>query len=152
MRRTVEQKTLEGLFYLELCVEDDEPEGYGEDVVAGSALEVVPEHVERIVVALLILDWRQVRWGASAGKSAAPEDPGRARREVGAHRRLLPLRTRVARRLPLRSLAEAARRGRRDGDNAYVTRLAFVTPAGAQGTHSQLPPSSFSPSPILFSS
>lgn len=106
MRPTVEKKTLESLSDLELCVEDDEPEGDGEDVVAGSALQVVSEHVERIVVALLILDWRKMRSCASAADSAASEDPGRAGREVGAHRHLLPLHTRFALRLPLCSLGE----------------------------------------------
>ena len=52
MRLTVEKKTLECFLDLELCVEDDKPEGDGEDVVASSALEVVSEHVERTVVAL----------------------------------------------------------------------------------------------------
>ena len=58
MRLTVKKETLEGFLDLELGVEDNEPEGDGEDVVAGSALEIVSEHVERIIVALLILDWR----------------------------------------------------------------------------------------------
>lgn len=58
MSLTVEKKTLKGFLYLELSVEDDKPEGDGEDVVAGSAFEIVSEHVERIVVALLILDRR----------------------------------------------------------------------------------------------
>lgn len=56
MRHTVEEKTLKSFLDLELCVEDDKPEGYGEDVVAGSAFEIVSEHVESIVVAFLILD------------------------------------------------------------------------------------------------
>ena len=57
MRLTVEKKTVEGLLDLELGVEDDEPEGYREDIVTGSPLEIVSEHVERIVVTLLTLDW-----------------------------------------------------------------------------------------------
>lgn len=57
MRLTVEKKTVEGLLDLELGVEDDEPEGHREDIVTGSPLEIVSEHVERIVVTLLTLDW-----------------------------------------------------------------------------------------------
>jgi len=45
MRLTVEKEALEGFLDLELGVEDDEPEGDGEDVVACSALEIVSEHV-----------------------------------------------------------------------------------------------------------
>ena len=77
IRLTVEKETLEGFLDLELCVEDDKPEGDGEDVVAGSALEVVSEHVERIIVALLILDRGQMRGSASARESAASVHSGR---------------------------------------------------------------------------
>lgn len=58
MRLTVEKKTLEGFLDFELCVEHDEPEGDGEDVVTRSAFQIGSERVERIVVALLILDRR----------------------------------------------------------------------------------------------
>ena len=96
MRLTVEKKTLEGFLDLELGVEDDEPEGDGEDVVAGSALEIVSEHVQRIIVALLILDWRQMRWSASASEGAASEHSGRGRGESRGRCHLLPaLRSRL---------------------------------------------------------
>jgi len=88
MRLTVEKKTLEGFPDLELCVEDDKPEGDGEDIVASPAPEIISEHVERIVVALLVLDRRQMRSCASAGGGGAPEDPGRVWREICAHRHL----------------------------------------------------------------
>ena len=91
VRLTVEKKTLEGFLDLELGVEDDEPEGDGEDVVASSALEIVSEHVESIVVALLILDGGEMRSRASAGGGNASEDPGRVWREICAHRHLIPL-------------------------------------------------------------
>ena len=107
MRLTIEQKTLEGLLNLELCVEDDEPEGDGEDVVAGSAPEVVSEHVERIVVALLILDRRQVGSVAFPGDGAASEHSGRVWREGCAHRHLLPPHTLCSLRLPLCPLTKA---------------------------------------------
>jgi len=58
MRLTVEKETLEGFLDFELCIEDDEPEGDGEDIVTRSASEVVSQRVERTVVALLILDRR----------------------------------------------------------------------------------------------
>ena len=58
MRPTVEKKTLEGFLYLKLRVEDDKPEGDREDIVASSPLEIVSEHIERAVVALLTLDRR----------------------------------------------------------------------------------------------
>ena len=90
MRLTVEEKTLEGFLDLEFSVEDDEPEGYGEDVVAGSAFEIVPEHVERIVMALLILDRGEVGCSASARGGGASGDPGRGWREICAHRHLVP--------------------------------------------------------------
>ena len=94
---------------LELCVEDDKPEGDGEDVVAGSASEVVSEHVERIVVALLILDGRQMRSSASASDSGASENPGRVRREVCVHRHLLSLYTPFSLRLPPSSSSRLAK-------------------------------------------
>ena len=96
MRLTIEEKTLEGFLDLELCVEDDEPEGDREDVVAGSAPKVVSEHVERIVVALLILDRWQMRSVAFAGDSAASVHPGRGRREDCVVHRHLLRRTRAA--------------------------------------------------------
>ena len=101
MRLTVEKKTLEGFLDLELRVEDDEPEGDGEDVVAGSAFEIGSEHVERIVVALLILNRRQMRSSASAGGGSASEDPGRVGGEGCVHRHLLPLYALFSLRLPL---------------------------------------------------
>jgi len=55
MRLTVEKETLEGFLDLELRIEDDEPERDWKDIVASSALEIAPEHVERVVVALLTL-------------------------------------------------------------------------------------------------
>lgn len=58
IRLTVEKKTMEGFLDLKLCIEDDKSEGYGEDVVTSSALEVGSEHVEGIVVTLLDLDRR----------------------------------------------------------------------------------------------
>lgn len=76
MRRTVEQKTLEGFLNLEFCIEDDKPEGHREDIVASPALEIVSEHVQRVVVALLALDWWQMRSGPPASGSAS-EDPRR---------------------------------------------------------------------------
>ena len=90
MRLTVEKKTLEGFLDLELRVEDDKPEGYGEDIVASSSPEVVSEHVECIIVTLLTLDRGQVRSGASASGRTS-EDPGRGLREIGAHCHLLSL-------------------------------------------------------------
>ena len=48
--RTIEQQTLEGLLYVELCVEDDEPEADGEGVVAGAALEEAADGAEGGVV------------------------------------------------------------------------------------------------------
>ena len=98
VRLTVEKETLEGFLDLELRVEDDKPEGDGEDVVAGSALEIVSEHVERIVVALLILDRGQMRGRASSSESAASEHSGRGRGESRRRRHLLPaLRSRLPR-------------------------------------------------------
>ena len=91
MRLTVEKKTLEGFLDLELRVEDDEPERYGKDIVTSPSPEVVPEHVERIIVTLLTLDRRQVRSGASASRSRTSEDPGRCRGLVRAHCHLLSL-------------------------------------------------------------
>ena len=107
MRLTVKKKTLEGFLDLELRVEDDEPEGDGEDVVAGSAPEVVSEHVERIVVALLILDRGQVRSVAFAGDGGASEHSGRVCREGCAHRHLFPPHTLCSARLPLCPLTKA---------------------------------------------
>lgn len=37
--RTIEKETLESLFYIQLCVEDDEAEADGEGIVGGVALE-----------------------------------------------------------------------------------------------------------------
>ena len=85
MRLTVEKKTLEGFLDLELGVEDNEPEGYGEDIVASSSLEVVSEHVERIIVTLLTLDGRQVRSGASASRSRTSENLGRGMMQIRTH-------------------------------------------------------------------
>lgn len=56
MRLTVKKKTLEGFSDLEFGVEDDESEGDGEDIVTSSSPEIVSEHGERIVVALLALE------------------------------------------------------------------------------------------------
>lgn len=76
MRLTVEKKTVEGFLYLEFGVEDDKPEGNGEDIVAGSPLEIGSKHVQRVVVALLALDRRQMRSGASASGGGTSEHPG----------------------------------------------------------------------------
>lgn len=84
MRLTVEKKTLEGFLDLELGIEDDEPEGYGEDIVTGSSPQIVSEHVERTVVTFLELYRGKVRSGASASGRTS-EDLRRGLREISAH-------------------------------------------------------------------
>jgi hypothetical protein len=124
MRLTVKKKTLEGFLDLELRVEDDEPEGYGEDIVASSSLEVVSEHVERIVVTLLTLDRGQVRSGASARCSRTPEDPGRVLRQIRAHCRMLSLLVLAASLFATFGLVGGegcSDEGEVTGGNAYVT-------------------------------
>jgi len=51
--RTVEKEALEGLLYVELCVEDDQPEADGESVVAGAAFEEAADGIQGGVVGLL---------------------------------------------------------------------------------------------------
>lgn len=51
--RTIEEETLEGLFHVELCVEDDEPEADWKCVVASATLEKVSDGIEGVVVRFL---------------------------------------------------------------------------------------------------
>lgn len=85
MRPTVEKKTLESSLDLKLGVEDDEPEGHGEDIITSPPPEIVSEHVECIAVALFVLNRGKMRSGASAG-SRTSENPGRG---LSAHCHLL---------------------------------------------------------------
>lgn len=55
--RTIEEETLEGLLYVELCVEDDESEADWECVVAGASFEKDADGIQGCVVGLLREYW-----------------------------------------------------------------------------------------------